>query len=328
MTYQTGTVNNVHDLLDALRVFAQGIGWTINSWSSLTGGSGESGKWLDLYHANSGYFSLVAWIPGSGAPWVELFGHTGWNGANSYYNQPGSQYNQWGAGFYPSSNEMSGPFTAYHFFGSTQYLHVVVEVTTGRYKHICIGTLNKLGSYTGGQYIQAVNWWMNYTSGTNYPDYGGHHYLFDWGGYSGWNNKVNFTRADLDGRSAFWLMHTPSDPTPASDRRAYGSVRGYGMTPSGWLWRLYNYSPNSFNALTPLLPILVAAERVGDEKYSPLGHAPDIRYCNMKNLSPGDLITIGSDQWLVFPAIQKTSVWNQNTTTPSSGYYGYAYKKA
>jgi hypothetical protein len=55
---------------------------------------------------------------------------------------------------------------------------------------------------------------------------------------------------------------------------------------------------------------------------SPLGYPPHLRWVRLDYLSPGDVLTIGSDQWKVFPVIRKDG----GTGQVNSGKYGYAYK--
>ena len=319
MAYQTNTATDIDDLLDQLRAFAITLGWTIDNWSPMFEAS-RTGQWLSMHHADAGYFTLAGWTPNSGDPYIYGIGHTSFSGLNSYFDQPGSSHTQWSV--YSISNTMPSPLTSYHFFGTTQYLHVVVETTGGVYKHIALGKLNKFGSYTGGEYMQMV-YWDQGTTAINTPTNQIHNLLFDGshsGSYTGSTIGAGFVRADIDSRTNNWMKTGTIDQ--GTDARMYGSVR------SGWLDRPFSRTPSTFNAVTPLLPIMASGERVGDNKYSPLGFAPDLRYVSMRFFNPGDLLTLGGEDWLIFPGIQKTSTWGASpSSTPSSGDYGYAYKK-
>ena len=310
MPYQTGTATDVADLLDKLRVFASANGWTVNTW--LNG-------WLSL-QSGSLYFNFMAdTAVGSNAryagPRVLVRGATGFDSAQSFTTQPGTSPEA-------EANDMAGPFAAYHFFVAADYIHVVVEVTAGIFTHFVAGLLQKAGAYTGGEYVDAVQWTTNASNGNpNYPEYSDNNLMFDQ--LTGYYSKEGYLHADIDGKTDNWFEFGTGGP---AGNRARGVTRNSGAS-AGLLQALWERSPNTFNGVSPLLPIAVAVERSG-ALYSPAGVVKDLRLVNMAYLTPGQTLTIGSDQWLCFPARQKTDVWNQSgSNVPSSGYYGYAYRK-
>ena len=63
-----------------------------------------------------------------------------------------------------------------------------------------------------------------------------------------------------------------------------------------------------------------------------LGQYPDVRQCNVGNLSPAQEITLGPDTWLVFPLKRRGSRDDTNygvspQPVVNSIEYGLAYKK-
>lgn len=48
---------------------------------------------------------------------------------------------------------------------------------------------------------------------------------------------------------------------------------------------------------------------------------------NMKNLVPGEAITIGTDEWVVFPVKKKGAALNGPQGEVNSWTFGYAYRK-
>lgn len=320
MAYQTGTASDVLDLIDKLRVFALAQGWTVDEWAS-----------PDLHISKGGrYFVLRGdTSAGSGAdlgPFIYICGATGYAAGSAWNAQPGTS---------PAvkTNRLPGPFAAYHFFagsGAPDYLHVVVEVSAGVYKHFHVGSLDPFGSIADGSYASGSAWRYDQNGYTNYPEGDYHTYPFD--GRGGDQNAFvpTVVRVDTDGTSPKWNRF---DRDWTAGHRAIGMVRSNvswsGMSnnqqhPSEELW---TRNPNTFNAQTILLPMPVFVERASN-LWSPAGFVKDLRYVNVLNLTPGELLTIGSDEWLVFPCHQKTSTWDTyGSAIPSSGRFGLAYKK-
>ena len=56
------------------------------------------------------------------------------------------------------------------------------------------------------------------------------------------------------------------------------------------------------NSLTPLHPIVIFADRPSGLR-SLIGRVPDLRQVSMRNLTSGQLLTVGADQWQCFPAL-------------------------
>lgn len=324
-TYETGTATGPADLIGKLATFAGTLGWTVAAQTT----SASTGLPAGATSVTGRVFSKGTLVFGIGYDTddVWLCGATGVNGANNWAAQTGTSATST-SGYMPRSNEMSGPYQAYHFFGGTSpdYLHVVVERSAGIFKHFAVGELIKAGSYTGGAYLQAVNWYMTTISSNYYanaPEDGSHRCLFDSASGNTYNaSYANLVRADIDSKSNNWM---PMFNTWQGNY-SRGDFRRNGLS-----YHANVYAPNNFNQLTPLQPFVIMADRPSS-LHSIVGHPADIRGVNMTNFAPGELLTIGSDEWLVFPAIQKTATWGTINATaaaqiPSSGPYGYAYKR-
>jgi hypothetical protein len=57
-----------------------------------------------------------------------------------------------------------------------------------------------------------------------------------------------------------------------------------------------------------------------------LGAPKDIRLVRMANHEAKAVLTIGSDEWVLFPWTTRSST-TSDVTTDASGYYGLAYRK-
>jgi hypothetical protein len=302
-TYETGTATDTTDLIDKLIAFATTNGWTVN-----TPASGR-------VFTKGGLFFGLQW----GVSTVNVAGATGYNAGAAWNAQPGA------SGTQPLSNDMAGPFNSYHFFTDTapDYLHVVVEKTPGVYKHFMFGQLVKHGTFTGGEYIGAVYWHPTNVSSVvtpNYPNNTYHALPFDGAASNAPAANRSSVRADIDSKTDNWMLFQSANSY--NGNHAKGAIRA-----STILEALQERTPNQFNQITPLLPMMIAAERPSTVT-SPLGYVPDMRLVNVSNIDPGAVVTIAGIEWLVFPLIQKTQTFNvSGSTVPSSGTYGFAYRR-
>lgn len=306
MAYETGNTTGNADLVAKLATFAQSNGWT---YGACSGGHYVLSK--------NGVYAVVAYDASN----IYLMGATGYASGSAWNAQPGN------SGMTSTTNFMSGTHKAYHFFAGDTYMYVVVEVTTNIFRHFNFGLLTKYGTYTGGQFVNGTRWgtlryYGNYGNDSfcNYPDHNYHGGPFDALAYEsyGVNNHV---RADIDGNSnKYWRIRRADD----GNSQARGTVRNGDVS---LMDSLSDRSVNTFNQRTILLPIYVDVTR-GSGLYSLVGQAPDCRSINMANYNPGQIITIGSDQWVIFPIVQKTNTWDdQYSYVQSSGNYALAYKK-
>ena len=322
MAYETGAASSVTDLLDKLRVFATANGWTQNFFGARTSGSGQA---LQLTKGTQ-YVTFIA-DTGAGSPTTDpgpffgCYSHDVYSAGNGTENQAGGS----GKAF---ANAMSGPFVAYHFISGAErgcdYLYVVVEVSSGVFKHAGVGKLVSLGAMTTGMFCHASRW--SYSTGSNTistPLSPQHSIPFDSldSGSLG-AGRGTYIRADSDSISPRWY---DSYGNGGYGTRFGGGVRSSGSSSPGdkrgTLASLALAGASALTGRTVLMPAWVYGERTANLS-SPLGYPPHLRWVMLDYLQPGDVLTIGTDQWKVFPVIRK----NGGTGQVNSGNYGYAYK--
>jgi hypothetical protein len=139
--------------MNLLNTFAVAQGWTSNVMST-------TDDWMGVN--NGSVFVQFRWDNTNA---IAMFHSTGFiNTATA----PGNHTNDDGHGTVDAtapynaaissgrriSGMGNGPYTSYHFFtdNTTKYIHVVLEYSPGLYRHFSFGTINKIGSWTGGQY--------------------------------------------------------------------------------------------------------------------------------------------------------------------------------
>jgi hypothetical protein len=318
MAYETASASGVADLLDKLRVFATANGWTQNYFGARTSGAGTA---LQLTKGTQ----YVTFIADTGAglstdpgPFFGAYSHNVYSAGNGTENQA-----QGSTKLY--SNAMSGPFVAYHFMTGAErgcdYLYVVIETSSGVYKHTGVGKLVSLGALNTGMFAYACRWSYSTSSDTiNTPNSTQHGVPWDSRCTSvGQSTQV---RADSDGVVPRWY---DANSGGSFGNRMGGGVRDAGPASAGsvrgTLQTAGLCAASSITGRTVLLPPWMYGERTSNLG-SPLGYPPHLRWVRLDYLSPGDVLTIGSDQWKVFPVIRKDGGVGQ----VNSGKYGYAYK--
>lgn len=303
ISYETGVASSPTDLLDKLDTFVSAHGWSIVS--AATGRIISDGG------------QIFAGILDEASDW-QTRGALGDDTGAAWDVQPNaasvSHLTNWGA----------GAFTAYHFYvgdeGGKKYVHVTVEVTPGKFRHWALGELVQFGSYTGGVYSDST-YCADDSNNRCFPESGAHRHLADAG---------NFATGGAGGAAHVWVDYDGKTDNWQALEYVTGAVDAAKMLGSSRQPGLYDgqlrAGAQSWNLRTPLWPLEYFAGAASNLRY-PLGRMPNIRAVSMRNFTPGQIITIGSTDWQVFPVFARTDVWDINDGPLSSGYYGYAHRR-
>jgi len=378
MAYITGASADINTLLTAIKNFAVANGWTANATDTFTltfpsygsnGGATHAGTTSmissvsssDAYR-NQSETSLVAnrvVLTKNGVSY-QLFAVNKKlvkNGVSGTY----ACLEAWACDGFAAGTAanlqtnnrkfvMVGPLAtslyAYHLFANGDFVHVVIEETPGRFRHLSFGFINKYGAYSGGQYLSA-GCPVESSTTTPYAFNTGNHMVPFGSNAQGTSRSAlasngypgTYVRADIDGWTVGWrLLSIGYWDTANLDVMGCGT---YGNTVNGRAGYVsystqvsmhtlahdlaYHCSPQSYNGLAPMLPCYVGVNRtpyVGT--WTLLGEFPDVRFLNIANFNPGDELTLGTDVWKIFP------LWNKAYTLgaePISYDYGLAYRK-
>lgn len=295
VAYETGSASSTADLLTKIAAFAASNGFTV---SAVTGGQ--------VFHSGS----IVVGV-NAAATQINMRGATAFNPANAWNLQTNAP-----AKTAVMSCVSSGPYVGYFAFcgdeGGQKYLHVVLELTSGKYRHLCFGQLVKSGSYTGGVYVEGVNWSQS-TSHINVPD-------------SGLHNTVCDSRSDFTGTNHMYIDYDSkaNNFQDITNISSHSTTKCSGNTRSLSMWdSLYKAQNMKWNIRTPLFPLEYFVGRPS-ALWSPIGRIPNMRYVNLRAIGPEDEIEIGGETWKCFPMVQRQDFAVANTVE-SSGYYGYAH---
>lgn len=226
---------------------------------------------------------------------------------------------------------LTGPFT-YHIFinGSPDEVYVWVNFGSSYYQHIAWGKSSLTLPGSGNWYsafsgslstVDSVN--ISYdssqqmvlgSSGSGNRTPAGP--FFSYRGTTNISNANSFLHHALDGGTGW-------SGTAGSGAGGIAFAAAVAGAPLG-------ITPNNWNGEAPLIPVHVAVPRVSS-LFSLVAQLKHCRYVRIDNLNPGQIITIGSEQWMVFPLLQKNSAAREPGTglaTTHSGTYGCAIRYA
>jgi len=326
MAYQSGTVSSADNLLGTLAAFAVTNGWTQNMYQA-------DGDGYRLHLNNGDCFanlrsSLLVGPDGDETdPGVWVRASTGYNGTSAWDAQPGDS----GAFAYVGKTYtalgrngttlgLSWPMN-YHAFSLTlpDVIVFVIEFQPGMFQWIMLGEVIKYGTWTGGGFSSAscAYAWANlgFSGKHNTFSIGGASITRSYapfyeqaGGYyneSGNYNTNSMLHAEVDGQ--IWLksgtyINGGVPDTKIVHANTYSSP-------------LNSRSPNVFNALGVMTPFWLFTQNSSD--WTILGVLEHVRQLPIDNFSPGDIFTLGSNKWMVFPYFTKYGY---------TGRYGWAIR--
>jgi hypothetical protein len=321
MAYETASATGPNDLLDKLRVFAAANGWTVDYHGPRTNAGGASqGNGLNALAITKAGVSWVIYhstaVPSQGlspGPFLCAYMHPGPWVASAGTDLQASRSQL------AIANNLGGPYVGYHFFtdSARAYLHVAVEVASGRFGHIMLGHLDRTAASGVAAYAAALQWDygqfdINQPTSGNAP--------FDSYSSGSAYHGGGIIRADSDGIVPRYLRMNTQTSTQAEEARGVWRLDTDGQIASGPIRMM---APSSLTGRAVLVPCMVSVSRGGNQNNQSILGAPyDLRLVRIDNLTPGDVMTIGSDQWKCFPVIRK----NGGPGLENSLNWGYAYR--
>lgn len=312
MAYATGTVNSASQLKSVITSFCTSNGW------SLSGNVLSKGTSFNILLAETS----------------EIFSIQGSNNSAGTLNT--CEYKR-----YTYVTATSWPVTYFIQVNTNPDLVVVVlQYETDKHQQIIFGNISKINNsaFPGGNWFWASKFYnpnlyitandinvalatnprlelLDNTNmevrcsisslGSNIPfarAFGGEYTS----GVGGGCIHANGLHLEIDG--VIW--DSGLNPIPSNRTK----VHFHNMIPT-----LLTKSPNTWNGQTHLIPVHIIFNANGGQMY--LGHVEHLRFCRVDNYNPGDVITLGTDKWKVFPWHYKDSV-NRNGSQSINGCLG------
>lgn len=324
MAYETGSATTQADLLSKLNTFATSNGWTSDALVT-----GSTPCQLAL-HKGTVYVQFQGdkvVTTGSIAMYQSLSGFP--YGANSGDDSGNGTA---GSGPYTTGRRVThignGPFTKYAFYQDGDYIHVALEYSAGLFRHFGFGILDKVGSYTGGEYCYGHHWDVTLTGLNNVS----HSALLE---------------ARCTDQSVVATVHLEGLPTGFQTVEKWGVIGDFasntgssvgtarngtarlpciGGYRDGSLFTALSYIRANPNAgFVPLVPLQVWRTRraVTPQQWLFLGQLLDVRSVNGFYMNAWDTFTLGGDTWECTPLVKKADT----AAAGESGHLFVAYKQ-
>lgn len=239
-----------------------------------------------------------------------------------------------------STNDMAAPFANVWIISddAATFCHLICQVSVSRYSHASFGNLNNRGIHTSEVSYVVGNfweWWRNNVSPTesitslNNPSDPDHArgFAFEAGRYrlglpdGLLDPALSFTDGPIDGATArdlciFYYTGVVNGNTQTRLLDYFGHINNQGHTGG------VNIAP---------LPCCVFDSDFTNAAY--IGDLPSVGMVNIVGLSPGQVLTFGAEEWIVFP-LKQAGTFNASkaggnpANVPNSVMYGMAYRKA
>lgn len=224
-------------------------------------------------------------------------------------------------GTYPASPVISLP-SQIHLFGnnaayvapdSEPYISCVIECGYNQYRHIYIGSIVKAGDFTNGDLFSTNNF-VEQTTGSAELNvsYISTRNRFLFGAYNTNAKAGGGARISHASNAVPWRDFVVSttfngvgDVGPLLDGTDIFGGNRDGCN-DGFVYRGHS-DYGAAQILTPVNLYCSKADLDANYRIVPLGHASGVRLVDMKNLSPGQQITIGATTWRVFPEFTKSA---------------------
>jgi len=341
MAYSSSTsITDQSDLMTQVSTFAVSTnGWTQDNYDagnkkmSLHKGNVYVHFWWDdtssggsTYGKSIGMYQSLGYIGSGTAQYAHTDdSQTGANSASDLCEERGIKYIG------------DGPYTSLHMFGHTDIdvIYCVLEYAPGLYRHFGFGNLDKVGTWTGGEFVYGHHW--SPQNGGPYlgdPDGPVHSVGLDgchWTGvsYHGYSYNAGAT-LHVEGlpnqttQNPKWGVVGQADTLASvSSRRVgrdgndrapiQGAFRG-GIGLSQFGWALVDVS-KGYIPICPMEILYYDYLGTNSNNLYYLGRMHNIGHVQMRGMDPQQAITIGADTWRVFPGVRqsKTSSYNEES---------------
>ena len=307
MAYLTGTVNSIADIRTAITNGCTANGWT---W--------DAGN--EVLYKGTVYVKIT-----TTAKEVLILGRTGLTTGSAPTTvgigplHSGSLY-----GF--PNLELTFPAT-YHLFIHVDEVYCIIRYSTDRYQWLSFGKSTVTGITGTGTWVAAIRGAVVPTANVtpqqnpfyfdistiNSPTLLNNVVPFAFGNpnYQPTQDDRNyFVHSDLD--SEGWNLHNSTATGINSLIGLYSAIPDIQLTPSSW---------NDEGVLIPIR----AYKRRPSFRASLVAELQFARHLRIDNYSNEQIITLGSDQWMVFPYHQKNSA-SRNSGVTHTGTVGWAIK--
>lgn len=328
MPILTGTYTNRVGFLQVLKDFGDNPAypnWVTHSSDGTTTSNYVALKYTDPDYGNVLYYNFMIY-----SNLVHMNITTDWSTSwkNDYrLAHPGNTFNGTAGQNYCYTRVYNirdeGTVTGYTLITDGHYIAMIVEHTPGVYSHMVIGrnsggpsravyACTATGWYDSAQGDSTDNnhsWLGSSSSSTAYT----HQFVVDPGdgvlrGCNNYNTSV--THQAFDSSNLYYIFE------------GYQSASALHT----FLYSRFPGVPANRNFLVPI-PLLARINAPAGGYYNRCGYVPGVAMTSIRYNNPGDTISVGSEDYLLFPMRSKSNSWDiTSDSVPNSYDFAYAYK--
>lgn len=335
MSYLQTTASSVLDILTKINTFAVSLGWSVvrsDYWIQNPMATNPTRRYiLTLSKSGNDYLHFCTELHLTDAFPKEIYSFRSLSVSTTLdaLSQPERSF------LSKTNLKTQGPYVNLYLFGATSpvdYIHVVMEIAAGIYRHIHVGRLIKKGTWVGGDYSTGtfVDQSPNYLSS---PISSQHRIPFSETASVQEDNTASL-RCESSSLPNYGTSGTTRTvkylpyyyPADVFAKATTGILVDAGVNPSSAsLAGTWDYTTNTFNSRASLTRINHFVNDQGPI-WRYIGEVADLRVLNIAPFAPGEEFTIGSDIWKIFPLYCKKDDPSTPVTEQSKNY-GWAYKK-
>lgn len=324
MAYYSGSVNSYADLVAAVQSACVSDGWTL-SGSILSKGA----AYLNLYSSTAKTSTEGPGLIAQGGTGIDAGVLTGGSVARPRLGPCGSGPLAGGDPSWPSVYHI-------HVFTDPDEVYVFLNHGISRYYYLAFGISDVPGVGGNGLWITGTVM-RGFATGTTSSS--GGFYISDVLG------QVSGNPAAATGNGPWWVnrVWTGSMSDTFAKDILHCGIDGAGWKGGGVFFNsspqigalsalqsvrpLPTMQPNAWNGESVLLPIQVLIVRAS-LKVSPVLEHRNARYLRINNHEPGDIITLGSDRWRVYPFHMKNMTQPDGSLSmiDHTGTFGWAIR--
>lgn len=220
------------------------------------------------------------------------------------------------------------------------YIAVAIAFGVNLYRHMYLGFMETLGNYTGGEVISCTAGSSNVSSlSVSYTAISMFKNLFGSRRSTAIvaKNESGGVRLVHANNPIPWRIFssTTSIATPFNGFLGDEIIGGYGDGNND-VMVARGHSTYSGAAIFTPCNLLISRAIPGDVRFAPVGHPCGVRLVNVRDLTEGQIVQIGSEIWRCYPAVSKrpelvmsgASITGFYRDFESSFQQGYAYRVA
>lgn len=197
----------------------------------------------------------------------------------------------------------------YVFAGETPepWSLITFETAPNYFVHAYLGYMDKLGSYNGGAVCDASFWGLGLSSDDRKWDGESAHLLF-----GGWNDVSS---SDRIGGLQIDDVAAPSETYFFTNRS--GVAKAGGGFGDAYSFLLSGVEHSGIDGGITFHPITLFADLASDGWHTPVGCVPGVRAVNLAPFQTGEVITVGGEDWQVFPLSNRLTAYGARAADPA-----------